>query len=72
MYVIVLTVPSQPEQVMARAVNSTAIFLNWTEPSEMNGLLVKYQVKADMVFVYCDIMLVRLVMYRLHDCVISN
>ncbi|KAL9967588.1 hypothetical protein ACROYT_G025850 [Oculina patagonica] len=39
------SVPSQPRQVFAKAVNSNAIFVNWTEPVEMNGLLVKYQVK---------------------------
>ena len=29
---------------MVQAVNSTVIFVNWTEPTEMNGLLVKYEV----------------------------
>ena len=30
--------------MFAKAVNSTAIFVNWTEPAEMNGHLMKYQV----------------------------
>ena len=30
--------------MFAKAVNSTAIFVNWTEPAEMNGHLVNYQV----------------------------
>ena len=39
-----ISVPSQPLQLFADTVNSTAIFVNWTEPAEMNGHLVKYQV----------------------------
>ena len=37
-------VPSQPRQVLSRTISSNAIFVNWTEPAEMNGVLVKYQV----------------------------
>jgi len=34
--------------VFAKAVNSTAIFVNWTEPTEINGHLVQYQVRVEI------------------------
>ena len=40
-----MIVPSQPTEVKAMAVNSTTIFVNWTEPAEINGVLLKYEVK---------------------------
>ncbi|XP_068670555.1 receptor-type tyrosine-protein phosphatase F-like [Montipora foliosa] len=38
-------VPSQPVLVEATTVNSTSIFVNWTEPEEMNGIFLKYEVR---------------------------
>ena len=40
--------------MFAKAVNSTVIFVNWTEPAEMNGHLVKYQVHVCVFFYPVD------------------
>ena len=42
-------VPSQPRHVVARALNSSAIYLNWSEPADKNGVLLYYQVWLDLM-----------------------
>lgn len=43
---LLLLVPGQPNDLKAEAINSSAVFLNWTEPLEPNGILLKYQVNV--------------------------
>lgn len=37
-------VPGIPEQIKALAMTSDSIMVTWTRPSELNGIIVKYNV----------------------------